>query len=267
MKLYKNDIFKTSETFFSLTCGTGLYQLKHSHDYFEIFTVTKGAITHQVNGVTEIVRHQESVFVCKQDNHMLSGDENSEVLNIAFSDSLFLRIQALFDARLLTRKVQLEQNDIDYMLRNIRQLTASPDAKFAEIILKSLLVNLIGVFIHTSPNYSNNYPMWFQDFLNKLTNVDIFTSDINSIQALTDKSPEHLSRTFRQYRNTTLTHYLLDLKLNYAMRLLITTTHPILDICFEAGFANLGYFYRCFKSKYGIPPQKYRKLYSVTSLL
>lgn len=267
MKLYMNDIFKTSQTFLSLTCGTQLYKQLHSHDYFEIFTVTKGTITHQINGLTEIIHCRESVFVCKQDTHVLSGDENSEVINIAFSESLFLQIQALFDALLLTRKVQLNQNHIDYMLRSIRDLTASPDAKLADIILKSLLVNLIGVLIHTSPEYNRNYPLWFQDFLNKLINVDIFTSDIKSIQALADKSPEHLSRTFRQHMNTTLIHYLLDLKLNYAMKLLITTTHPILDICFEAGFVNLGYFYRCFKNKYGIPPQKYRRLHSVTSLL
>lgn len=267
MKLYKDDIFKTSETFFFFKCGAQLYDIKHIHDYFEIFTVIKGSVTHQINESREIIQCNESVFVRKNDSHIISGDENSEILNIAFSESLFLQIQALFDSQLLTSKVLLERSTVEYVLKNIRDLTGSSNKKYAEIILKSLLVSLVGAFIYTSPNYDKNYPIWFQTFLNHLSNVDVFTSDMTSIYALTDKTPEHISRTFRQYLNVTPTHYLLDMKTNYAMRLLVTTTRPILDICFEAGFFNLGYFYRCFKTRYGTSPQKYRKLYSVTSFL
>lgn len=203
------------------------------------------------------------VFVHKNDYHVLQGNQTSKVLNIAFSCLLFEHIAELFDAYPNIRKIRLNSDIVHYYLKKIRTLTSCPDFRRSEIALKSILVSLIQEFLSEAAVPDSSMPQWFQTFLSQLEHVDIFTGEMEQIYALTSKTPAHISRTFKRYMNTTLTAYLLSLKINYASRLLTTTSLPILDLCFESGFHNLGYFYRCFKEKFGISPQKYRELYTV----
>lgn len=72
-------------------------------------------------------------------------------------------------------------------------------------------------------------------------------------------STSHFMKFFKKYMGCTFTEYLNDYRLSAACTLLSTTDKPVLEISCETGFANLSYFNRLFKKKYGISPRIYRK--------
>lgn len=55
--------------------------------------------------------------------------------------------------------------------------------------------------------------------------------------------------------------YLLDLRLNYAQKLLLKTNMSVTDIALDCGFDNASYFAKKFKSSLGMTPKEYRQKY------
>ena len=88
---------------------------------------------------------------------------------------------------------------------------------------------------------------------------DNFTLGQNRMVEICGKSPEHLSRTMKKYMNVTPTDFINNLKVNYAANLLANTNLKITDICYEAGFGNISYFYMLFNDAYWKTPKDFRK--------
>jgi AraC-like DNA-binding protein len=55
--------------------------------------------------------------------------------------------------------------------------------------------------------------------------------------------------------------YLLDLRLNYAQKLLLKTNMSVTDIALDCGFDNASYFAKKFKAALGMTPKEYRQKY------
>lgn len=73
--------------------------------------------------------------------------------------------------------------------------------------------------------------------------------------------PFYLTKVFKDKFGIPPKHYLLDLKLKKASRLLATTDHPIYIIANSLGFEDQLAFSRLFKKSYSISPTEYRKTY------
>lgn len=71
-------------------------------------------------------------------------------------------------------------------------------------------------------------------------------------------SPSYLSRMFRSHTGTTLTGYLNKKRLEEASLLLLTTALPVSQISLRVGYADVAYFCRIFKKRYGTAPLHYR---------
>lgn len=72
-------------------------------------------------------------------------------------------------------------------------------------------------------------------------------------------SPTYFSALFHRELSVTFKQYLTDLRLNFAVKLLVTTNISVSDICFLSGFSNFSNFSRSFRGKFGISPTQYRK--------
>ncbi len=72
---------------------------------------------------------------------------------------------------------------------------------------------------------------------------------------------QYFCRYFKKVTGMSFTEYLGDLRLRRAAKDIELTTRPISDIAFENGFENTGYFFKSFKSKFGVTPLRYRKHY------
>ncbi len=65
-------------------------------------------------------------------------------------------------------------------------------------------------------------------------------------------SPAYFSRLFRQRYGITFQTYLLNKRLQYAYRMIRSSSASLADISAEAGFNSHSYFCRCFKNRYGV---------------
>lgn len=68
----------------------------------------------------------------------------------------------------------------------------------------------------------------------------------------------YLFKLFKQYKNTTPSHYIQNLKLQKACSLLRKSSLSITDVSYEAGFTSSSYFAKFFQSNMGMSPLAYR---------
>ena len=82
-----------------------------------------------------------------------------------------------------------------------------------------------------------------------------------TLQQLADMcavSPSLLSKRFKQYTGLSPMRYLMKLRIQKAVALLLNSTLKISEIAAETGFFDPNYFARIFKQTMGQPPQQYR---------
>lgn len=84
---------------------------------------------------------------------------------------------------------------------------------------------------------------------------DIRLNTLGNIIGMTSVS---ISRFFRLRTGKTLSDYVIDIRLGFASRLLVDSTHTIAEVCYECGFNNLSNFNRIFKRKKGCSPKEFR---------
>ncbi|MBK1876873.1 AraC family transcriptional regulator [Pelagicoccus mobilis] len=95
---------------------------------------------------------------------------------------------------------------------------------------------------------------------------DLISSEISnpklSVRFLSDRlncSPDHFTRLFRQYADTTPNHYIRKQRIQYAITLLQDPSLNLSQIAWSTGFTSLNYFSRAFKDEMGYSASEYRK--------
>ena len=82
---------------------------------------------------------------------------------------------------------------------------------------------------------------------------------LKSIAAQLNVTPSYLSALFKKECGCTLTEYVNDRRLDYALHLLTNTNRQIQNVAFESGIQDVNYFIRLFKRRTGMTPSCYRK--------
>jgi len=72
-------------------------------------------------------------------------------------------------------------------------------------------------------------------------------------------SPAAFSRFFRRVTRRTFVRFVNELRVGFAVRLLLETERPVSEIAFESGFRNLANFNRRFREWKGCSPTEFRK--------
>lgn len=82
---------------------------------------------------------------------------------------------------------------------------------------------------------------------------------LDDVCRLAMMSKTYFCDLFKEATGKTFNHYLNELRLRRAMRLLLDRNLSVSDVCFMVGFNNVPYFSRKFKSVVGLAPSEYRK--------
>lgn len=93
---------------------------------------------------------------------------------------------------------------------------------------------------------------------------DLKLEDLADYVGLT---PTSLSRLYKHKTGETISNYVIDTRLNHAVRELVNTDTNIADICFACGFNNISNFNRIFKDRHGMSPKEFRQVYSKSSAI
>ncbi|MHC1749691.1 MAG: response regulator [Cellulosilyticaceae bacterium] len=85
--------------------------------------------------------------------------------------------------------------------------------------------------------------------------------DLQSISNQIHLNPQYFSRLFKKEMGVSCIDYLNTLRVNYASKLLSSTTYPAYRIAMESGFTDPSYFCRIFTKYTQFTPLEYRKHY------
>ena len=90
-----------------------------------------------------------------------------------------------------------------------------------------------------------------------------FSKDITleQIAKVAHISPNSFCRYFKSRIKKTFSHFLMEVRIGHACKLLAETHKSIADVCYESGFNNFSNFNRHFKSITGKTPMAHRKHY------
>lgn len=76
-----------------------------------------------------------------------------------------------------------------------------------------------------------------------------------------NRSRSHISHLFKKSCGYSFKEYCNNLKLDIAADMLKTTDLPVTQVALESGFNDVSYFIKMFKTKFGLSPMKYKKLF------
>jgi len=77
--------------------------------------------------------------------------------------------------------------------------------------------------------------------------------------AFFQRHPNHISRFFHQHARQNFRSYLNEIRLKRSMQFLNDMRYNVSDAAGMCGFADLQYFIRCFRKRFGFTPGEYRK--------
>ncbi len=252
-------------------------KVEHEHVFYEFFLTLNDNVIHVINGKEQLLGTNTLVFVRPGDRHFFkrNNDTDPHFINLAFRKEIADRFFMFLFSRgeelqrimldnpmppscILSnrekRHLEFEMNQFSAIDENTKeelQLTlcffvAEAFSLFAEKLLKST-------------EDSMDMPLWLENVCEKMKNYDNFSEGLPRMLEISGKTHEHLSRSMKKYKNTTVSAFVNNLRLEYVASMLKNSDLSVTELCFESGFNSLDHFEKLFKNKYGVSPSNFRK--------
>lgn len=271
-KLHMTDwLISPSIQFIPKITDTADDNIYHDHDFFEIFYVLKGTITHNYNGTKETLEAGDIRLLRPKDKHGFerTKDVPCSHRDIIITEQLFKKSCEFIDPSLFQKikeqreplKAKIPQTKIVDFEKEFSNIFFTPTQQglyTKEAATNIISIDLLKVFLQEFQPQHSGLPVWLNSIIHSFSTpfhlregLDFILKDISY-----DKS--YICRTFKKYMGCTMTEYLRDQRVDYAMSLLLTTDKTIAQICEEVGFESIPYFTTSFKNKYSLSPKQFK---------
>lgn len=246
----------------------------HTHDFYELFLIVSGDITHCINGEVHILKPGSLVFMRPDDVHtyIYRDEPDYEFINLAVRadilDGMFKYLGDIADTDFLLRSKLpvVERLTMSEMKNFLRKIDYFYTVDSGESVLKKLKIRsfLADTFVkyflgRTTYDTPSDIPAWLEETVEKMRQKDNFAEGIRRMVEISGKTQEHLARCVKKYYGVTLSGFVNELRVNYAANLILNTNLKIIDVCYESGFGNISNFYANFKEAYGVSPKQFRE--------
>ena len=238
----------------------------HRHDYFAIGYLTKGELSHTINGVTSTLYRGDVYLLSPFDFHSIVPNKPSELttISINYQDTTSI-IQKLISSVEYPRIAALTKKElfgVDAFIKNILERKGRCSRYEFEILTANFLL-IISTILNASVScyyaadkHSNINISRAIDYISQNYANDIKLNDVADYLNLT---PNYFSSLFTKIYGTSFITYLTEERIKKALELLTTTDKSITDIAYETGFGSFSSFSRAFKSICGSSPSEYKK--------
>jgi len=247
----------------------------HRHGQYEFILALTDNIAHRINGTMQILSEGTLLFIRPDDEHEFISipGKNQEFICFSYTKEAFNRfsdymagtdfpLTKLLNSPLppMCRLSKYEKEHIYIRIQDLNYVR-SEDKDRINTNFRLLLCDIFTHFADSSPdNYSNIFvPDWLDRTCAKMKMRENFSLGLSKMIELSEKTPEHLSRSIKKYFGITPSEYINNIRLDFAANQLLTTSNSVLDICLDSGFDNTVYFHKKFKEKFGETPSHFRK--------
>lgn len=124
-----------------------------------------------------------------------------------------------------------------------------------------LLLLFATLLQHTNPTDDAPPSIYYRRVLPALDYIEAHYAEhitLTDLSALINVSEDHFIRLFKQATQRTPFAYILDYRIEQALKLLGTDSYSITQISDMTGFSNVQYFSQVFKDRVGVSPSVYR---------
>lgn len=235
----------------------------HSHNFFEIEFLIEGSGLQIINEKEYPWVPGTICFFSPTDFHEIIVKSPLRYYNISFdfefvSKETIAQMMDIGENTFYSTDIEMEHFEkIASMLSDATKFPLIFNTEYMVSLLNSFLIRLKQMSNHVSdlniqlPTIKQAVLFMHANFNNKISLADIAKS--------VHLSPAYFSELFREKNGITVSQYLLELRIDYAKKLLDSTNDSITDICFACGFTSLSNFMKNFKKITNTSPLKYRK--------
>lgn len=240
----------------------------HQHDFHELLWVEEGEGIHRINGVVQILRPGDLVWVRARDAHAFAVRRTGgsfEFVNITFRAELWETLKrAHFPHRnTFDHIAQVERRTHRLSREQLQRLTVLAEDLHAghmdELAVSSFLLSAISMLTPRPTTKKDCVPDWLRFAHEQVAEHPNFTGGPAALVRLAGRSPEHVARACRRYYQQRPIDIINTARMTHAALLLRRSSQPVVDIAMECGVENLGHFYKLFHRRHGMSPGAYRR--------
>ena len=234
----------------------------HAHNFFEIEFLIEGEGVQVINGKEHPWQKGGICFFFPSDFHEIRVDKEIRFYNISFD------IEALSEETVghlmdLRANVFSPSESSSSHFEKLASMLADA-AAHSELFEEPYMIHLLNGFLshlHSTaalhrqinaqlPAVKQAALFMHARFAKKLTLAEIASAVY--------LSPAYLSELFSKEMKMTVFRYLAELRIDYAKKLLDSTSDSVTEICFASGYTSIPNFMKDFKRITGVSPLKYR---------
>lgn len=236
----------------------------HWHNNFEIELITGGNGFQILNGKKYKLKKGAFYILNHTDFHEVHPNGTIQLINVRFDEtvlnhdimreflihshnSLFYADAEEYKQLCLLFKMLLNE----YKNKNEYSENVIPN------LLECILVFAARKFKHTPQKTAQNRST-VQQALLYLHSRFRENPSLEDTAHMLSVNPNYLSSLFHKETGTTYKKYITDMRINYAKKLVVSTSLPITEICYACGFSSLSHFLRVFKAHFGSAPGQIR---------
>lgn len=241
----------------------------HTHDYPEIFWLTRGACEHFINGHSELLEEGTVVLMRPADAHQLRpwrGKGPFQFTNLSLAPNSFERLETSYPevVHQLYRKanlptiLKLPRAELEELNGEMRALAGVAQGRFP---LERAVINIWHRFLaqQIAPENSAPMPEWLQNALIQIQEPEYVCRGSKGLVAAAGRCHEHVTRACRRYLGKTPTQVVNEARLRRAAHALRMSARSVLEIALDCGFENPSQFHRLFRIAFQTTPGRYRR--------
>ncbi|MDL4843040.1 AraC family transcriptional regulator [Aquibacillus rhizosphaerae] len=257
---------------------------KHKHDYIEINYVYNGELKQKVGNQEITLKKGELLLLNQYIEHEIKACSREDIvinfiIQPQFFDYIFsylsadniennigdFLINSLFNHSQIGQFLYFAVSDVNAIQELIHKIIL--EIMEPSVLSDSTIKLYMGLLMIELIKHSDKIEKQMDGFvqhqliMESLNYIEEHFKDATLYElAAKLKQPHYwLSKNIKKVTSQTFKELLQEKRLREAKELLKNTSMPISTIVEQVGYDNISYFYRIFKSKYGLTPKKYRE--------
>jgi AraC-like DNA-binding protein len=266
---YESAVIKEEVPVFALMTSVK-YVAMHWHDRIELLLVLKGQIHVYVGREEYVLEENDLLLINSNEVHGVESNQENKLLLIQIPITFIKRFYSnIENESFLCQSFQsIDQQSYNKIRPLLAELLLAVKRKEEnyEIKVHSLLLDVVYQLVtHFKVDKKNVIINTEKDIerMNRLTNyIQQHYMNPITLQELADTeelTAPYLSRYFQHHMGQSFIKYINGIRLEHAVRYLLETDRPIIQIALECGFPNLNSFHKLFKDTFHTTPHQYRK--------
>ena len=226
---------------------------RHAHRHGHVVMVYAGEWTELAGPRRRVLGRGEVLFHPAGVEHETLADAGTSVVIADIPHTVLAAFRGLYEKR----SIHITFQDVDGIPDRIHAEISRADSATA-LVVHSLILQLLAIGSRAPRTPARRKPDWAARLVAYIHANLGERMTIGSLAATAALSESHLSHSFNQYFDCSVSDYIREARLRAGARALRRTVDSVQQIAWNFGFSDQAHFTRTFKSVYGVTPTEYR---------